>query len=138
MADPVSLTLGGIVAALVVEAAKKAGGKAVEAGAGVLGHLVTAVRDRFTTSNDTDGAAALDRVEDPPVGDAHLAKLASAIDAHATADTDWATTLQRLVDDAQSSDQVDVKSVVVQVYGNRNIALADITNSEITINQPPG
>ena len=136
MAEPVSLTLGAVVAALVVEAAKKAGGAAVEAGAGVLGRLVTAVRDRFTASDDTDGQAALARVEDPPVGDAQLAKLAAAIDAQA-ADEAWARQLQQLVDDAGADSTVDVKRVVQQIYGDRNIAVADVSNSQISINQPP-
>ena len=136
MPEPVSLTLGAIVAALVVKAAEKAGETAVDAGTGVLGRLVTAVRYRFTTKNDAEGQAALARVEDPPVGDAQLAKLAAAIDAHAEDDA-WAQRLQQLVDDAEADSTVDVKQVVQRIYGDSNIAVADVANSAISIDQRP-
>lgn len=140
MVEPLSLSVGAVVAALIVKATEKTVEKAstavVEGGAGVIGRLVAAVRRRFADDDDAQATAALERVEDPPVGDKQRDALAEAIDAHADGDPDWAAQLDDLVGEAERSG-VDVRGVVQQVYGDHNVVIADVSNSTITIQGHP-
>ena len=130
--EPVSLTFGAVVAALIVRAAEKAGETAVEGGAGAVGRLIAAVRERFTEEGDLSATAVLERVEDPPVGARQLETLAGVVDAHVAAAPDWRTQLEALVAQAER-DGVDVGGLVQQVYGDHNLAIAQVHGSTITI-----
>src|SRR3954465_8236788 len=66
MVEPVSLTLGAIVAGLVAKAAERASERAVEGGEGVLGRLVAALRARFSGVADAPAGEALARVQEVP------------------------------------------------------------------------
>jgi hypothetical protein len=138
MVEPLSVSLGAVVAALIVKAAEKAGEAALEGGAGVLGRLVAAVRQRFSSAGDAQATAALERVEDLPVGPKQRDALAGVIDAYAAEDGGWAEQLQALVGEADRGG-VDVAGVVQQVYGDHNVTIADVKGSTISIHgRPPG
>src|SRR5215472_5003823 len=59
--EPVSLTIGGIVAALVLKVAEKAGDQATETGWAAVSRLVERVRRRFRDDGDVHAEAALAR-----------------------------------------------------------------------------
>jgi hypothetical protein len=126
--------LGAVVAALVVKATEKTGEHAAGGVAGAVGRLVESVRSRFT--GDPEATAALERVEDPPASEKHLARLSEAVERHAE-DPAWAAELEQLVRDAQD-DGVDVQSVMQWVWGDHNTTLANITGSTITIQPASG
>jgi hypothetical protein len=136
MVEPLSASLGVVVAALIVKAAEKAGEAAVEGGAGALSRLVAAVRQRFSSAGDAQATATLERVEDPPVGAKQRDALAEVIDAYAAEDGGWAEQLQALIGEADRGG-VDVSGVVQQVYGNHNVTIADVMASTINIHGRP-
>jgi hypothetical protein len=86
--EPVSLTVGAVVAALVLKGAEKTGEKVSEGGLAAIGRRVDRVRARFRHRKDAEAERALARVEDPPAGPTQLAALAAAVDRHAGEDTD--------------------------------------------------
>ena len=137
--EPVSLTVGAIVAALVTKAVDKTGeqlaGNALEA----VGRLVESVRRRFQERGDQAAEGALARVQDPPAGPSHLAALAMAVDRHAGEDAAFAEDLRRLVQEGQAAG-VDVRHVSQVAWGSHNVQLGNVTGSTVNVNtgQPRG
>jgi hypothetical protein len=133
--DPVSLSLGAVVAALVVKAAERVGERAAEGAAGGLGRLVGWLRARLSGSESD--AAALARVEEVPDSPSRVKELAAAIDRLA-ADPQFRSELQAMVEESREAG-VDVESVSQSVWGNQNVQVAGVSDSEIRVNygQPP-
>ena len=136
--EPVSLTLGAIVAALVAKAMDKSAERAVEGGAGVLGRLLGWLRDRFSGDKDEAGARALARVEDAPDSPSRVRELAGVLDERTGADGEFRAALEALVAEARSAG-VDVGSITQTAWGNQNVQNAGVVDSEIhvTYGQPP-
>ena len=59
MVEPVSLTVGAVVAALLTKAAEKGGENLADAAKAAVGRLVGWLRDRFTRDGDEQGSQAL-------------------------------------------------------------------------------
>ena len=136
--EPVSLTLGAVVAALVAKAADKAADRAVEGGQGALGRLVSWLRQRFSGDDEPEATTALSHVEDVPDSPSRLTALAEVIDRRAAVDAGFRSELETLVDRAQAGG-VDVGSIVQTAWGDRNVQSAGVVGSEIhiTYGQPP-
>lgn len=131
--DPVSLTVGGVVAALVLKAADKTGEQLAGSGLAAVGRLVERVRHRFQERGDAAAEAALARVQDPPVAEAHLTALAAAVDRHGNEDAAFAAELRRLVQESQSAG-VDVQQVSQVAWGSDNVQIANVIGSTIDVN----
>jgi hypothetical protein len=131
VADPVSLTLGGVVAGLVAKAVDSAGDRVVAGAAGVLGRLVDRVRARFRERDDASGMQALERVVDAPDSPSRLTALAAAVDGQAV-DDGFRAELEVLIAETQRSG-VDVASVVQTAWGNQNVQIGGVTGSEIQV-----
>jgi hypothetical protein len=138
MVEPVSLTVGALVAALVTKAAQTAGEQAVEGGAGALGRLVSRLREHFRATHDDTGGAALARVEDAPDSPSRALELATVLDQHAARDSAFEAELQSLVREAQSAG-VDIEAVTQTVWGNQNVQVAGLVDSDVNVsyNSPP-
>jgi hypothetical protein len=141
MVEPVSLTLGAIAAAVVAKAADKSAEGVVEGGAGAARRLLGWLRERFTADGDSDGAKALDRVEDAPDSPSRLQELASALDRRAVGDAGFRSALVALVDEARAGG-VDVGSIVQSAWGTGILQNAGNADSTITVSYgqalPPG
>lgn len=134
MIDPVSLTLGGIVAGLVLKMVDTTGEAVAQGAIGALKGVVERVRQQMR--GDPEGEAALARVEDPPAGPGHIKVLAGAIDRHAQDDPDFAKELEALVAKARAGG-ADVQSAVQSAWGDQNIQVANTTDgATVTINRP--
>jgi hypothetical protein len=135
----VSLTVGAVVAALVLKGAEKTGEKVTEAGLAAIGKLVDRVRGRFRDRGDGAAGAALERVEDPPAGPTQLAALAAAVNRHAGEDAAFADELRRLVREAEAAG-VEVQNVAQVAWGTQIVQNQDVKDSSITVTfgQPPG
>ena len=133
MIDPVSLTLGGIVAGLVWKMVDTTGEAVAQGAVGALKGLVEKVRERLR--GDPQGEAAMARVEDPPAGPAHLKALAEVIDRHTVNDPDFTKELEDLVEQARQGG-ADVQSAIQSAWGDNNIQVANAIGSTITINRP--
>jgi hypothetical protein len=134
--DPVTLTLGGVAAALIAKAVDKTGDKTADAGWAVIGRLVGRIRRHFREHGDDAERAALARVEDPPASAKHLETLAAAIDRYAGSDPELGADLQGLVDEAGKAG-VDVGSIVQSAWGDHNVQIAGVSGSTISINASP-
>jgi uncharacterized membrane protein YebE (DUF533 family) len=137
--EPVSLTVGAVVAALVLKGAEKTGEKVTDGGLAAIGRLVDRVRARFRHRKDADAEKALARVEDPPAGPTQLAALAAAVDSHAGEDAAFAAELHRLVQHAEAAG-VEVQNVTQVAWGSQIVQNQDVEDSSITVtfSQPPG
>lgn len=133
-----SLTVGGVVAALVLKAAEKTGEQLAGSGLAAVGRLVDLVRRRFQERRDGAAAAALARVQDPPASEQHLAALAAAVDRHADQDGAFAEELLRLVREGQAAG-VHVQQISQTAWGSDNVQLGNVTGSTVNINtgRPP-
>lgn len=130
--EPVSLTIGAVVAALVVKAAEKAGEQATQSGWAAVGELVARVQRRFRDRGDADAEKALARVQDPPAGPSHLAALATAVDRHASDDAGFAAELQRLVQQAESAG-IKLQQLTQTAWGSQISQIQDVTGSTVTV-----
>jgi len=137
--EPVSLTVGAVVAALVLKAADKTGEQVAAGGLAVIGRLVERVRSRFRDRGDAPAEAALARVQDPPAGPPQLAALAAAVDRHAGEDVEFAEELRRLVHDAESAG-VDVRNAAQVALGSQISQIQGVSGATISVNigQPLG
>ena len=137
MVEPVSLTLGMVVAALVAKAMDKTAEQAVEGGAAVLGRLVSWLRERLGAGGES-GGVVLARVEDAPDSPSRVRELAGVVDARAADDDEFRVGLEALVAEARAGG-VDVGSITQTLWGNQNVQSAVVTDSEITVTygQPP-
>ena len=130
--EPVPLTIGAVVAALVLKAAEKSGEQATETAWAAVGKLVERVRRRFSEGGDAQAVAALARVQDPPAGPSQLAALAAAVDRHAGEDADFATELQRLVRESESAG-VKVQQVTQTAWGSQVSQIQDVSGSTVNV-----
>ena len=131
MVEPISLTLGGVVAALVMNAAEKGGGAV---GSGVVAALSSVgkwLKARFRRDDDADGARAVDTAEDAFDSPRARDRLAAVIDAKAAADQSFAEELRGLVKDAEAGG-VDVQAITQTAWGSQISQNANIVDSTIT------
>jgi hypothetical protein len=133
--DPVTLTLGGIVAGLIAKVLDKGEDKAADQGWAVLGRLVGAVRRRFKEHGSHQDNEALAGVEDTPDSPRRLQTLASAIDRHAGGDQAWRDEVQTLVEEAKLGG-VDVGSLTQSAWGDHNVQIGGVSGSSIAITKP--
>ena len=98
MVDPVSVTVGAAVAALMTKAAETGGEQLADASKAAVGRLVGWLRDRFTQTGDEEGSRALARAEDAPDSPSRTAALAAVVDQRAAADPEFKSQVQRLVE----------------------------------------
>lgn len=138
MVDPISLTLGGAVAALVVKAAEKAGESLAAGGAEVLASLRTRLRERLgggDRSPDGQILAALEEVPDSP-SRAHA--LATVVDRVVAEDAGFGAELAALVQAAERAG-VGVQTVNQNIQGQGNVQAANLEGSSIQVSygHPP-
>src|SRR4051812_30603499 len=117
--DPVTLTLGGVVAGLIAKALDKTADKTTDAGWAVVSRLLGRIRRHFREYGDDAEREALARVEDPPASAKHLETLAAAIDRHAGSDPELGAEVQGLVDEAGRAN-LDVGPIVQSAWGDHN------------------
>src|SRR5262245_52562726 len=120
--EPVSLTIGAVVTALILKAAETAGEKGAESGWSALAHLVERLRGRVRERGDAEGEAALARVQDPPAGERQLSALAAAIDRQAEQDPTFTQELRELLKEAESGG-VKVQQVTQTAWGDQNVQI---------------
>jgi len=138
MVEPVSLSLGAIVAALVAKASERAADETVDAGASSLRALVSRIRALFTAAPDEPVRAALARVEDAPDSPSRQRDLTEVIDVRARDDSGLRAELEGLV--AQARDVgVDVGSISQSARGSQNVQVAGTSGSQLHVNygSPP-
>ncbi len=130
--EPVSMTVGAVVAAFIVKAAEKTGEEAATGGWSVAGQLLERLRSHFRQRGDTEAAGALARVEDPPVGERHLKALAEVIDRDASHDPQFAEELRRLIKEAEAGG-VKLQQVTQSAWGEQIVQNQDISHSTVTV-----
>ena len=130
--DPVSLTLGGVVAGLVAKAVDATGDRLVGGAVAVVGRLVSRLRARFGDVSDEAGAAALAGVEEVPDSPSRVGVLAEAVDRLA-ADPGFRAELEALVSDARDAG-VDVGAITQTAWGDRNVQIGGVSDSQIDVN----
>lgn len=130
--DPVTLTLGATVAALIAKVISQGEDKAAKAAWEVVGRLVGTVRSRFREHGSDEDQAAIAGLQAAPDSAKRLAALASAIDRHT--DTTWRAELESLVKEAKSAG-VDVTSLTQSAWGNDNIQIGGVSGSTINIDK---
>ena len=134
--EPVSLTVGAVVAALVTKAAEKGGENLADAARAAVGRLVGWLRDRFSRDQDQPAVQALAAAEKYG-GPVARQELADVVDGKATADAGFKAEVERLV--AQAEQQgVEVKTITQNAWGNQNTQIADVSGSTINIGWQPG
>jgi Spy/CpxP family protein refolding chaperone len=126
--DPVSLSLGAVVAALVAKAADRAEDGVVDAAATALSRLVNWVRTHLGGGSHSP----LERLTDAPDSPSRIRALAEEIDQRASGDDQFRKELQALVEQAQSAG-VDVASVSQVAWGDQNVQNANVTGSDIRV-----
>lgn len=136
--EPVSVTLGMVVAALLAKAADKAVERAVEGGEGVLAGLVSWLRQRFSGDDEDEARTALADVEQVPDSPSRLQVLAGVIDRRASVDAGFRSELEALVKQAQA-DGVEVGTISQTAWGNQIVQIGGVADSPInlTFGQPP-
>jgi hypothetical protein len=130
--EPVSLTVGAVVAALVMKAAEKGGEELAEGASSVLGRMVNWLRVRFSRKHDEEASAALAKVEDVPDSPSRVKALASVLVRRAEADLEFRAELQRFVEQAENAG-VEVKSITQSAFGDQNVQVADVHGSSINV-----
>ena len=129
MPEPVSLTIGALVAALVTKAAEKTGESAAEGGAGLLARLSSRVRERL--SRDKEASTALAQLEEAPDDSARAQALARVVDQRSADDPDLTDELRAIVDEARAA---GVYTGSMSAWGDQNVQAAGIVNSSINVN----
>ena len=131
--EPVSLTVGAMVAALLTKAAEKGGENLADAAKAAVGRLVGWLRDRFKQTGDEEGSQVLAWAEGAPDSPSRLRDLASVVDRRAAADPEFKSQLQRLVDDAKQQKGLQVGSITQSASGDKNVQNAGIQGSSISV-----
>lgn len=134
--DPLSLTLGGLVAGLIAHAFDSAGGELGSAAAGLASGFVDRLQAHFKSVDDDEAVAVLTRVVDPPVGPAQLEKLAGVLDTYAEQDLGFGRDLEALVRESEAAG-LDIGAVSQVAWGNNNLQITGVTRSSINLNQNP-
>jgi hypothetical protein len=130
--EPVSLTVGAVVAALVAKASDRAVDATVEGGEGVLRGLVARLRRRFGDARDDGAAEALALVERVPDSASLVGALASAVDRHVAADPGFGAELDDLVRRVREAG-VRVGDVSQSAIGEQIVQNAGVTDSQINV-----
>jgi hypothetical protein len=130
--EPVSLTVGAVVAALVMKAAEKGGEELAEGASSVVGRVVGWLRARFSRTVDSEASSALAKVEEVPDSPSRAKALAEVLDSRAEADPEFRVELERLVEEAKASG-VDVKSITQTAFGDQNVQVADVQDSSVKV-----
>ena len=124
MVEPVSLTVGAVVAALLTKAAEKGGENLADAAKAAVGRLVGWLRERFTQTGDDEGSQALAWAEGAADSPSRMRDLASVVNRRAAADPEFRSQVQRLVDDAKQQQGLEVGSIAQSASGNQNVQTA--------------
>ena len=133
MVEPVSLTVGAVVAALLTKAAEKGGENLADAAKAAVGRLVGWLRDRFTQTGDEEGSQALAWAEGAPDSASRLRDLASVVDRRAATDPEFKSQVQRLVDDAKQQRGLQVGSIALSASGNQNVLAAGNQDTSVSV-----
>jgi hypothetical protein len=130
------ITIGAIIAALIVKSQDKAIDATVEGGSKLLGGVVARLRSllKRDTEDDAPEQRLLDRVVDAPDSPSRATELATALDARAAADPSFKTELERLSRDAVDAG-IDAVAVTQQIFGDNNIQIANTSDSTISIDR---
>jgi hypothetical protein len=130
--EPVSLTVGAVVAALVVRAAEKGGEELAEGASSVVGRVVGWLRARFARTRDAEASSALARVEEVPDSPSRSKVLANVLDERADADPGLRVELERLVEEAKAAG-VKVESIAQTALGDQNVQVAGAHHSSFKV-----
>lgn len=130
MVEPVSLTVGAVVAALVTKAAEKGGEGLADMAKAAVGRLVAWLRDRFGRDGDQAGVQAVDAAEKYG-GPVARGELAEAVNRKAADDSEFKAAVQLLVEQAKQQG-VDVKAITQNAWGTQIAQIANVENSTIT------
>src|SRR6478609_6582576 len=122
--EPVSLTVGALVAALLTKAAEKSGENLADAAKSAVSRLVGWLRDRFTRTGDEEGAQALAWAEGAPDSPSRMRTLAEVVDRRAETDPEFNSQLQQLVDEAKQQQGLQVGSIAQSAVGDQNVQAA--------------
>ena len=131
--EPVSLTVGALVVALLTKAAEKSGESLADAAKAAVGRLVGWLRDRFTQTGDEEGSQALAWAEGAPDSPSRMKDLASVVDRRAATDPEFKSQLQQLVDDAKQQQDVHVDSIAQSAVGKKNVQTAGNQDTSVTV-----
>jgi hypothetical protein len=135
--EPVSLTVGAVVAALLTKAAEKSGENLADAAKAAVGRLVEWLRDRFNQTGDEEGSQALAWAEGAPDSRSRVRALAEVVDRRAEADPEFKRQVQRLVDDAKQQQGLQVGSIAQSASGNQNVQAAGNHGSSVNVSYGP-
>jgi hypothetical protein len=130
--EPVSLTVGAVVAALVAKAAEAAGEEAAHGAAGAVRRVAAWLRARFSEDADESGVAVLQRLEAAPDSPSRVRALAAYVDDRARRDGAFREELETQVAEAQQAG-VDVRGLWQVAVGDQNVQVADVTDSSVSI-----
>ena len=133
MVEPVSLTVGALVATLLTKAAEKSGENLIAAGKAAVGRLVGWLKDRFTQTGDEEESQALTWAEGAPDSPSRMRDLASVVDRRAATDPEFKSQLQQLVDDAQQQRGLQVGSITQSASGNQNVQTAGNQDTSVSV-----
>ena len=137
--DPISISLGAVVAALVVKATNRAEDTVVDAGASAISKIIEWLRSRLSGGKDS----ALERLEDAPDSPSREKALADQVDAFLTANPALTSELQALVAKARAAEAGYQTSTQSVTNGSANVQNAHIHDSTVTTSfgsgagQPP-
>jgi hypothetical protein len=131
--EPVSLTVGAVVAALLTKAAEKGGEDLADAAKAAVSRVVGWLRDRFTRTGDEEGSQALAWAEGAPDSPSRMSALADLVDRRAEADPEFKSQLQQLVDDAKQQHGLQVGSIAQSAVGNQNVQAAGNQDTSVTV-----
>lgn len=131
--EPVSLTVGAVVAAMLTKAAETSGENLAEAAKAAVGRVVGWLRDRFTRAGDEEGARALAWAEGAPDSPSRTRALAEVIDRRAAADSEFKSQLQLLLDEVKQQQGLQVGSIAQSALGDQNVQTAGNQDTSVTV-----
>jgi hypothetical protein len=132
--EPISITIGAAVAALLAKAWERTLDATADAGQATLQRLADRVRQRFAQESDDHALRALELVEQVPDSELLTGRLAGAIDHHAGIDPEFASELETLVSETKAAG-VYVGQIKQTVMGNHNIQIGNATGSQINLHR---
>ena len=133
MVEPVSLTVGAVVAALLTKAAEASGENLADAAKAAVRRVVGWLRERFTRAGDEEGSQALAWAEGAPDSASRARALAEVIDRRAAADPEFKSQLQQLVDEARQHQGLQVGSIAQSAVGDQNVQAAGNQDTSVTV-----
>ena len=133
MVEPVSLTVGALVATLLTKAAEKSWENLADTAMAAVTRVVGWLKNRFTQTTDEEGSQALAWAEGAPDSPSRLRALAEVVDRRAEADPEFKSQLQRLVDDAKQQRGLQVGSIAQSAVGNQNVQTAGNQDTSVAV-----